>query len=92
MVEAKKNRRDEEKFSPLLCSSNCSSISQKNLMHQKKKYKEKNLNLVEEEKIRDEKDIKNELHMVKARKNRRDEEKLLPLLFLQTIHPSPRKT
>jgi len=50
MVEEQKNHREEEKLLPFWCSSSCSWISQENIHPTEKKYKEKCLNMVEEQK------------------------------------------
>ena len=46
-----KNQREEEKLLPLWCSLLCSWISQENIHPIEKNYKEKCLNMVEEQKI-----------------------------------------
>jgi len=78
---SKKDPREEEKLLPLLFSSNSSSISQKNFIHQSKKYIEKNLNVVEEKNIREQKIHKKVVTYGKSKKDRTEEENLLPLLF-----------
>jgi len=50
MVEEQKNHREEEKLLPFWCSSLCSWISQENINPAEKKYKEKCLNMAEEQK------------------------------------------
>ena len=50
MVEEQKNHKEEEKLLPFWCSSPCSWISQENIHPAEKKYKEKCLNMVEEQK------------------------------------------
>jgi len=50
MVEEQKNHREEEKLLPFLCSWPCSWISQENINLAEKKYREKCLNMVKEQK------------------------------------------